>query len=782
MSANVSFSLQNIKFETQKSPCLGTGAYGSVYKAQCGSLTCAAKILHPTLFDHDALQRVAPKRAHRLPIRMFESECEFMSAIRHPNIVQYLGTSHDSLTDLPVLLMELMDESLTHFLEDFESTLPFHTQVNICHDIALALSFLHSNGIIHRDLSSNNVLMIGGHRAKVTDFGMARVFKQGDKSLTKTPGAEVYMPPEAELDPPVYGMNIDCFSYGVLIVQILSLVFPKPTSKYIKVSGSSKLHEKVSEIQRRQNHIELIAPDHPLLSIALRCLRDEEKERPASDVLCSEVTALQLSPQYTESKRMCDPRRQIRELKEEARTQRRKYEDEICNLKASHAEQIKDITEQKNCEICKLQETHAEHVKVLEENHQERIKRLKEHMKELEEDMKFMEHNHNHDIMELKEQHTLHLKSVEEEKEELRQKYKCAIYDFKENDAKLKRLEKRIKGVDENPSDGNSEQAIGVCSKTPNLVINWREKENPVPYKMLRKDSQSIFCNETLYVRPGTKKHVYAYKPMLDMWRDMGSCCYNNSTLAHINNTVLALGGKSGDMEYFNTIYLLTEVEGECMWKLADFSMPSKRCSVITVTTKTSLIVAGGEGAGGSLLRKVEVMDIVNRNWSVAANLPESLICSSSTILGDNVYLLGGQMGYNGVEKNLMFTCSITDLLKSSTKGPHKRKFAEPPLNIWKIIRGPLTTRSACVTFQGQVLAIGGRGEDNKATSAVYSYNRDNSSWSVVSYMTTTRANCFAMTVLQEGVEGILVVGGVTFNGRTCGIEIGTLEGPFILI
>ena len=52
----------------------------------------------------------------------------------------------------------------------------YHIQVNICHNIiTLALSFLHSNGIVHRDLSSNNVLLIGNIRTKLADFGMARL-------------------------------------------------------------------------------------------------------------------------------------------------------------------------------------------------------------------------------------------------------------------------------------------------------------------------------------------------------------------------------------------------------------------------------------------------------------------------------------------------------------------------------------------------------------------------------------------------------------------------------
>ena len=105
-------SIQLLKEQT-----LGIGSYGKVCKAKCDSLLCAAKLIHETLFDPTAQQLIPPQREHRLPIRRFEQECEFLSSIRHPNIIQYLEIYRDPDTGLPVLLMELMDDSLTHFLE-----------------------------------------------------------------------------------------------------------------------------------------------------------------------------------------------------------------------------------------------------------------------------------------------------------------------------------------------------------------------------------------------------------------------------------------------------------------------------------------------------------------------------------------------------------------------------------------------------------------------------------------------------------------------------------------
>ena len=300
-----------------KDQTLGIGSYGKVCKAKCDDLLCAAKLIHETLFDPTAQQLIAPQREYRLPMRRFEQECEFLSTIRHPNIVQYLGIYQDPDTGLPALLMELMDDSLTHFLESSPQPIPYHIQVNVCHDITLALSFLHSNGIVHRDLSSNNVLLIGNVRAKVTDFGMARLGDQNPRAIhltfTMCPGTDVYMPPEAVLDKPVYTEKIDCFSFGVIVVQTITQEFPKPGDRRKRIQinqpGLPPIVEvPISEIERRRNHISEIDPNHTLLQVALDCLKDEDVERPSAQQLCERIAALKEHPQYSESMRVVEAR------------------------------------------------------------------------------------------------------------------------------------------------------------------------------------------------------------------------------------------------------------------------------------------------------------------------------------------------------------------------------------------------------------------------------------------------------------------------------------------
>ena len=220
-------------------------------------------LLHDTLFQEN------DPGTHDL-VTKFLQECQFLSTIKHPNIVQYLETARDPQSQRPVLVMELMDETLTKFLDQLTRPLPYHSQLNICHDVALALAYLHSNDIVHRDLSSNNVLLIGeGSRAKVTDFGMSKLMDINPRMtlLTQVPGTPAYMPPEALITPPHYSSKLDCFSHSVLTIQVVTRNFPDPgdATRYVEdpryPTGRVSVH--YPETERRKKDIDLIEPSHP---------------------------------------------------------------------------------------------------------------------------------------------------------------------------------------------------------------------------------------------------------------------------------------------------------------------------------------------------------------------------------------------------------------------------------------------------------------------------------------------------------------------------------------
>ena len=344
------FQFQNLQILRKE--CLGTGSYGKVCKAILDQLPCAVKLLHPVLFQFN-------DPASQTIVRRFEQECEFLSEIRHPHVVQYLGVARDPESGLLVLLMELMDESLTGFLERSNEPLPYHLQVTLCHDVALALAYLHLNGIIHRDLSSNNVLLIAGSRAKVTDFGMSKLSQMHPRMtpLTQCPGTAVYMAPEALRNPPVYSEKLDIFSTGVIAIQIMTRNFPDPgpamTAHKDPRYPTGTVLVPTPEIERRKTDIDMIDAAHPLLLVALDCLKDGDTERLSAPQLCHCLAALRETPKFTESKQQVQggqvevqdrqireqQQREIQEKQREIETLRRRVE--LTGLQVRRLQDVK---------------------------------------------------------------------------------------------------------------------------------------------------------------------------------------------------------------------------------------------------------------------------------------------------------------------------------------------------------------------------------------------------------------------------------------------------------
>ena len=328
--------------------CLGSGSYGKVCKAKLNELPCAAKLLHIILFQFE------DPRSQTIRQR-FEQECEILKNTRHPNVVQYLGVTHDPQSGLPILLMELLDGNLTNFLEHSDGPIPYHVQVNLWHDIALALTYLHSKHIIHRDLSGNNVLLIAGSRAKVTDFGMSKlsVVDASMSRLTQCPGTPLYMSPEALRTPPIYTDKLDVFSSGVVAIQIITRNYPEPGPDMLERDDPSAptgiSFAPIPEIERRRNHIDLIDLKHPMLPLIESCLKDRDRERPSAQQLCHQLVTLRQAPEYAQSKQQ--PTQQERRILEQERLiqeQHKKIQDQRHEQHRAAQEMQTQITKSEN--------------------------------------------------------------------------------------------------------------------------------------------------------------------------------------------------------------------------------------------------------------------------------------------------------------------------------------------------------------------------------------------------------------------------------------------------
>ena len=189
---------------------IGRGAWATVHETKFRGATIAAKRLHHLI--------TSPRTRE-----LFSREMEMALHCQHQNIVTFLGAT---LEGPPVMLMELMSTSLRSAYE--QGNIKDHQVLRILHDIARALHFLHTrpDPVIHRDVSSANVLLKVLYNeewlAKLGDLGTAKIQQQ---AATAGPGAIAYGAPEAA-DFTKHSPKMDVYSYGVLMLEILTKTHP----------------------------------------------------------------------------------------------------------------------------------------------------------------------------------------------------------------------------------------------------------------------------------------------------------------------------------------------------------------------------------------------------------------------------------------------------------------------------------------------------------------------------------------------------------------------------
>ena len=259
---------------------ISRGAYGVVYRGTLGRRPVAIKKIHQLLLD------CAKERREELEgiLKRFRDECNLMEAAKHANLVELIGVFDQDGS--PLLVMELMHQTLEEFLEKNRGTLPLWQQVRICLKVALGLMFLHHHDpqILHRGLTSKNVLMNEeGNVVKISDLGQAKFHPSSVMYLTtKAPGCIPYMPPECLVDRPHFTDKGDVFSLGVVALQVCTQEPP---------SVGFRIREGQKEVERRLADLARLPADHPLKPPILQCLQDNPAKRPSSREVVSELQA-----------------------------------------------------------------------------------------------------------------------------------------------------------------------------------------------------------------------------------------------------------------------------------------------------------------------------------------------------------------------------------------------------------------------------------------------------------------------------------------------------------
>ncbi|MEO8576907.1 MAG: serine/threonine-protein kinase [Gemmatimonadales bacterium] len=224
---------------------------------------------------------LAPELAAGLNAERFRREILLAAQLQHPHIVPVLAAG--VADDLPYFVMPfVVGESLRNRLLP-EAGLPLVETVSVLRDVAKALAFAHAQGVVHRDIKPDNVLLAGGS-AVVTDFGIAKAISSAavaapGGTLTQVGtslGTPAYMSPEQAAGDPDADSRSDFYSFGVMAYEM--------------ICGRTPFHDRathsliMAHIAELPEPIERLVPAVPpqLAHLVMRCLSKNPADRPAS--------------------------------------------------------------------------------------------------------------------------------------------------------------------------------------------------------------------------------------------------------------------------------------------------------------------------------------------------------------------------------------------------------------------------------------------------------------------------------------------------------------------
>ena len=245
---------------------LGGGAWGVVSKGKFRGQNVAVKRVYPSILQPTTVDRI-------------RREIRTMAQVRHPNLVLFIAAVIDDRTG-PMIITEILDTSLR---SAYERNSLGSNKLRIFQDVASALNYLHLHRepIIHRDVSSANVLLEAvannGWKAKLSDFGSANLVRYattpGEGAIIYTAPEAFPQPPTSPTPPPPQTPKIDVYSYGVLLGEVVTQQLPDP----------DRLQRMIQEVRRQWPQL------HPLVT---GCIQHIPDRRPTMAYILEELNKL----------------------------------------------------------------------------------------------------------------------------------------------------------------------------------------------------------------------------------------------------------------------------------------------------------------------------------------------------------------------------------------------------------------------------------------------------------------------------------------------------------
>ncbi len=223
-----------------------SGKYASTIELKFHGLKCAGTKINSSFYDE-----ASPNEQSNIRKKL-EHECKVFSSLRHPNIVQFIGVTHDTDHILPMIVTEFLPATLNATLKKDSVLSEDAFKYSILDDVATGLCYLHEhtpNPITHGSLTTNNILLTNNMVAKISYLG----------DLSKLPLSKWLESPT----------TIDISSFGMLIVEMFR---EKYNTQPDNLHPDSMLH--------------LVSKQHPLRNLIEQCLNiNTNATLQASDIL-----------------------------------------------------------------------------------------------------------------------------------------------------------------------------------------------------------------------------------------------------------------------------------------------------------------------------------------------------------------------------------------------------------------------------------------------------------------------------------------------------------------